>query len=72
LSLLEASTKDRVYSYIATNPGSYFSGIILSLEIGTGNLQYAIELLELEGRITAVRIGSYKHFYPSDVDEGKK
>jgi len=44
--LLEASTKDRVYSYIATNPGSYFSGILLSLEIGNGNLQYAIELLE--------------------------
>lgn len=68
----EDSTKDRVYSYIATNPGSYFREILRSLEIGTGNLQYAIELLELGGKITAVRIGSYKHFYPSDVDEGKK
>lgn len=68
----EDSTKDRVYSFIATNPGSYFREILRSLEIGTGNLQYAIELLEREGKITAVRVGSYKHFYSSDVDEEKK
>ena len=68
----EDSTKDRVYSYITTNPGSYFREILRSLAIGTGNLQYVIELLEREGKITAVRVGSYKHFYPSDVDEAKK
>jgi len=68
----EDSTKDRVYGYIVTNPGSYFREILRSLAIGTGNLQYVIELLEREGKITAIRVGSYKHFYPSDVDEEKK
>ncbi len=61
-----------MYSFIASNPGSYFREILRSLEIGTGNLQYAIELLEREGKITAIRVGAYKHFYPSDVDEEKK
>ncbi|WP_337863468.1 winged helix-turn-helix transcriptional regulator [Nitrososphaera sp.] len=65
-------TKDSVYGYIAARPGSYFREILRSLGIGTGNLQYIVEALEREGRITVVRIGSYKHFYPSDIDEKKK
>lgn len=65
-------TKDRVYGYIAAHPGSYFREILRSLKVGTGNLQYVIEALEREGRITAVHIGSYKHFYPSDLDEQKR
>lgn len=66
------STKDRVYEFISKHPGSYFREVLRSLGIGTGNLQYVIETLEREGKITAVRMGSYKHFYPSDIDEGKK
>jgi predicted transcriptional regulator len=66
------STKDKVYGFITKNPGSYFREILRSLEIGTGNLQYALEMLEREGKVTTIRVGSYKHFYPSDVDEEKK
>lgn len=66
------STKDKVYGFIVKNPGSYFREILRSLEIGTGNLQYALEILEREGKVTTIRVGSYKHFYPSDVDEEKK
>lgn len=66
------STKDKVHRFIAKNPGSYFREILRSLEIGTGNLQYALEMLEREGKVTTIKIGSHKHFYPSDVDEEKK
>ncbi len=66
------STKDRVYGFIVKHPGSYFREMLRSLQIGTGNLQYALETLEREGLVTAIRVGSYKHFYPSDVDEEKK
>ena len=68
----DESTKDKVYGFITKYPGSYFREILRSLGIGTGNLQYAIELLEREGKITAIRVGSYKHFYASDVEEAKK
>ena len=68
----EESTKDRVYQFISRHPGSYFREVLRSLEIGTGNLQYAIEVLEREGKITAFRLGSYKHFYPSEIGEEKK
>jgi predicted transcriptional regulator len=61
-----------VYEFIAKNPGSYFREILRSLELGTGNLQYVLEMLEHEGKVTTIRVGSYKHFYPSDVDEEKK
>lgn len=68
----EESTRNRVYSYIAEHPGSYFREILRSLGIGTGNLQYALETLEREDMITAIRFGSHKHFYPSNVDPEKK
>ncbi len=61
-----------MYGFIAKNPGSYFREILRSLEIGTGNLQYALGMLEREGKVTTIKIGSYKHFYPSYVDEEKK
>jgi predicted transcriptional regulator len=66
------STKDKVYGFIAKNPGSYFREILRSLELGTGNLQYVLGMLEHEGKVTTIRVGSYKHFYPSNVDEEKK
>jgi predicted transcriptional regulator len=68
----DESTKDKVYGFIARNPGSYFREILRSLQIGTGNLQYVLTMLEREGKVTTIRVGSYKHFYPSDVDEEKK
>jgi predicted transcriptional regulator len=61
-----------VYGFIARNPGSYFREILRSLQIGTGNLQYVLQMLERERKVTTIRVGSYKHFYPSDVDEEKK
>ena len=51
------STKDKVYEFIAKNPGSYFREILRSLKIGTGNLQYALEMLEREGKVTTIRVG---------------
>jgi predicted transcriptional regulator len=66
------STKDIVHRFIAKNPGSYFREILRSLKIGTGNLQYALGILEREGKVTTIRVGSYKHFYSSDVDDEKK
>jgi predicted transcriptional regulator len=68
----DESTKDKVYGFIARNPGSYFREILRSLPIGTGNLQYVLTMLEREGKVTTIRVGSYKHFYPSHVDEEKK
>lgn len=71
-SAADESTRDIVYGFIASNPGSYFREILRSLHIGTGNLQYVIEMLEREGKITTIKVGAYKHFYPSEVEEQKK
>ena len=61
-----------VYNFIARHPGSYFREILRSLHVGQGNLQYVIQLLEKEGRITTIKVGAYKHFYPSETDEQSK
>lgn len=68
----EESTKDLVYNFISRHPGSYFREILRSLEIGQGNLQYVIDLLEKEGKVTTIKVGTFKHFYPSEVDEQRK
>ncbi|WP_337861806.1 winged helix-turn-helix transcriptional regulator [Nitrososphaera sp.] len=68
----EESTKDIVYNFIARQPGSYFREILRSLDIGQGNLQYAIGVLEREGKITTIKVGAHKHFYPSETDEQSK
>lgn len=68
----EESTKDVVYNFISRNPGSYFREILRSLKIGQGNLQYVMQMLENEGMITTIRVGAYKHFYPSNIDGKSK
>lgn len=61
-----------MYNFITRNPGSYFREILRSLKIGQGNLQYVIQMLENEGMITAIKVGAYKHFYPSNIDAQRK
>lgn len=68
----EESTKDVVYNFIVRHPGSYFREMLRSLDVGHGNLQYVVDILEKEGRITTIKVGAYKHFYPSDIDEQSK
>lgn len=69
----DESTKDRVYSYIWSNPGAYFREILYSLAIGNGSLQYTLATLEQEGKITVTRIGTFKHFYPNEkFEEGDR
>lgn len=68
----EETTKDVVYNFIMRYPGSYFREILRSLSVSQGNLQYVIDILEREGKITTIRVGTYKHFYPSDIDEQSK
>lgn len=63
------STEDRVYNYILSNPGAYLREILYSLNIGNGSLQYALAILEQDGRIISKKIGSYKHFYPNEKFE---
>jgi predicted transcriptional regulator len=65
------NTKNKVYNYIVSNPGSYFREILRSLNVGQGNLQYILFMLEDEGKIIPRNVGAYKHFYPSDLVENK-
>ena len=67
----DSSIKERIYAFIGSHPGSYFREILRSVNVGTGNLQYILFMLEQEGKITARRNGFYKYFYPSDMSHEK-
>ena len=50
--------------YIETNPGVHFTDIMKTLDIGSGNLAYHLDVLERERLIVSRREGVYKLFYP--------
>lgn len=64
--------KERIYAFIGSHPGSYFREILRSLDVGSGNLQYILFMLEQEGKITTRRNGFYKYFFPSDMSQEKE
>jgi len=66
------SNKEKVYEYIITNPGCYFRQIKRELNIGTGDLQHNLYILEKEGMISSKSYGLYKHFFPSKNFEEKQ
>lgn len=49
------------------HPGSHLRKIARDLNLGNGDLQYNLYVLEKEGRISVARHGLYKVFFPSGV-----
>ena|SRR5208283_1273988 len=59
------STQRRIFDYIAAHPGVHLRQICRELGLAMGDVQYHIHRLEREGRISSVRRGLYRFFYPS-------
>ncbi len=59
------ATQRRVLDYITAHPGVHLRQICRVLGLAMGDVQYHIHRLERDGRVTSVRRGLYKFFYPS-------
>ena len=62
--VLDDFNRGRIMGYIETNPGVHFTDIMQTLDIGSGNLAYHLDVLEKTRLVVSRREGVYKIFYP--------
>lgn len=53
LNILDNSSRNSIYVYINTNPGTYFSEIVRNTGLNRGTVQYHIQILETQNKIEA-------------------
>ena len=61
------STQRKVLDFISSHPGVHLREICRALGLAMGAVQYHVQKLERDGRITSVRRGLYKFFYPANL-----
>lgn len=60
-------TRKRILDFVSSHPGVHLRQICRGLELAMGDVQYHVQRLEKEGRITSARRGFYRFFYPSTL-----
>jgi DNA-binding MarR family transcriptional regulator len=60
-------TQRTVLEFITSHPGVHLREICRGLALAMGAVQYHVRRLERDGRISSMRRGLYKFFYPADL-----
>jgi predicted transcriptional regulator len=58
---------ERILHFISDNPGCHLRQIRKNMEISMGTTQYHLNVLEKAGRISSVRSGLHKYYFPIGV-----
>ena len=61
------ATQRRILEFISSHPGVHLREICRALSLAMGDVQYHVRRLERDGRISSVRRGLYKFFYPANL-----
>ena len=61
------TTRQSILDYITAHPGVHLRQICRDLGLGMGNVQYHIDRLERDRRISSMRRGLYRFFYPATL-----
>jgi predicted transcriptional regulator len=61
------SNKERIYQYIANNPGSHLRKIIKDLGLAMGDTQHHLKMLEKTDLIKSRRIGIFRRYYTVSI-----
>jgi predicted transcriptional regulator len=59
--------KDRIYQYIANNPGSHLRKISKDLDLAMGDTQHHLKTLEKTDLIKSRRIGVFRRYYTVSI-----
>lgn len=70
--LPENNATDRILRYIQEKPGCHLRQIKGELELAMGTVQYQLDRLEKAGKISSVRRGLYKHYFPVGMLDNEK
>ena len=60
-------TRDIIFDFVKAHPGTHLRKIGRELNLGNGDLQYHLFVLEKQGKVSTVRVGLYKLVFPSGV-----
>lgn len=58
---------ERVYKCVAGHPGIHLRKVSRDLGLAIGDVQYHLDRLEKEGKISSTKQGLYRFFYPADL-----
>jgi predicted transcriptional regulator len=61
------SNKERIYQYIANNPGCHLRKIIKELGLAMGDTQHHLKMLEKTDLIKSRRIGVFRRYYTVSI-----
>jgi predicted transcriptional regulator len=64
-TLLNQTTRMKIYNLVRDNPGIHFRAICSSLNISIGVAQYHLDILTKAGFISVYTDGMYKRYFPS-------
>lgn len=62
-----SDVRTQIRRYLERYPGTHVSGVVRSLELGAGQVQYHLDALRAADRVTAERYRGRTHYFPSDV-----
>jgi predicted transcriptional regulator len=60
-------TAEKILQFIHNNPGCHLRKVREVMQISQGTVQYHTDRLEKMGKITSIRSGLYKHFFPAGI-----
>ena len=63
---------DRILKFIHERPACHLRQIKKELKISMGTVQHHLNRLEKEGKITSVRNGLYKYYFPIGMFQAKE
>lgn len=64
-----SETRKRILEYIQKNPGITFRKLAEELNLGIGNLQYHLNVLEKNGLIKSKKVGGKRHIFPAEFEK---
>jgi predicted transcriptional regulator len=63
----DGENRDRILQFIKDKPGCHLRQIRKDMKISMGSTQYNLNNLEKAGKITSVRTGLYRYYFPIGV-----
>lgn len=68
----EGNTTDRILAFIRENPSCHLRKIKKELGLAMGTVQYHLDRLEKDGKITSQRHGLHKYYFAAGFEENEK
>lgn len=65
-------TRERIYEYVAANPGVHFNELARSLDLAPGQVQYHLRKLKRSGEIVEEPLYGRTHYFTPEYDERER